>query len=200
MPYRRAAAVLALAGLTTVIACSGPPSSNAPSTTLARTSWGDPDLQGVWRYEGAIPLERPSQFQGRESLSEQEVAEREQRRKGTGGEAARWSGGSRRGTPFCCRVTDSGERVQQLLAGPRPAAPDFEPHRSRRRPARRADTVHARRVEGRSARRRPVRRRALRVLSGPGHGRALPHRRCHRHDVAGTERRPQPNRAESRVS
>jgi hypothetical protein len=77
MPFRNAAAVLALAGLTTLLACGGPPSLNAPSTTQARTAWGDPDLQGVWRYEGAIPLERPAQFEGRASLTEQEVAERE---------------------------------------------------------------------------------------------------------------------------
>jgi len=76
MPFRNAAAVLALAGLTTLLACGAPP-LNAPSTTQARTAWGDPDLQGVWRYEGAIPLERPAQFGGRASLSEQEVAERE---------------------------------------------------------------------------------------------------------------------------
>ena len=39
-------------------------SLNAPSSTAPRTAWGDPDLQGVWRYEGAIPLERPAQFAG----------------------------------------------------------------------------------------------------------------------------------------
>ena len=37
-----------------------------------RTPWGDPDLQGVWRYEAAIPLERPARFEGRESLTDQE--------------------------------------------------------------------------------------------------------------------------------
>lgn len=44
------------------------------SWTLPRTAWGDPDLQGVWRYEGAIPLERPARFEGRAFLTDEEVA------------------------------------------------------------------------------------------------------------------------------
>jgi hypothetical protein len=78
MPYREALAVLTFAGITALFACGGPPALNAPSSATPRTAWGDPDLQGVWRYEGAIPLERPQQLEGRASLSEQEVAEREQ--------------------------------------------------------------------------------------------------------------------------
>jgi hypothetical protein len=69
---------LALAGFTALPAC-GRPSATSVSSATPRTTWGDPDLQGVWRYEGAIPLERPAQLAGRESLTEQEVAERQQR-------------------------------------------------------------------------------------------------------------------------
>jgi len=47
------------------------PGASAPG----RTPWGEPDLQGVWRYEAAIPLERPASFKGRESLTDDEVAE-----------------------------------------------------------------------------------------------------------------------------
>jgi hypothetical protein len=42
-----------------------------------RTPWGDPDLQGVYRYEGAVPLERPAQFADREFLTDEEIAARE---------------------------------------------------------------------------------------------------------------------------
>src|SRR5436190_2785278 len=42
-----------------------------------KTPWGDPDLQGVWRYEASVPLERPAQFQGRASLTDEEVAQRQ---------------------------------------------------------------------------------------------------------------------------
>jgi len=47
------------------------PAASAPG----RTPWGDPDLQGVWRYEAAIALERPASFKGRESLTDEEVKE-----------------------------------------------------------------------------------------------------------------------------
>ena len=40
-----------------------------------RTPWGDPDLQGVWRYEATIPLERPAAFEGRAFLTDAEMAE-----------------------------------------------------------------------------------------------------------------------------
>ena len=76
MTYRHAVAGLTLAGVVTLLACSGPAALDAPSSAVSRTAWGDPDLQGVWRYEGAIPLERPSGIEGRASLTAQEVAEK----------------------------------------------------------------------------------------------------------------------------
>src|SRR4029453_18872700 len=50
-------------------------SGSAQAWTQTKTPWGDPDLQGVWRYEAAIPLERPARFEGRESLTDEEVTE-----------------------------------------------------------------------------------------------------------------------------
>jgi hypothetical protein len=45
-----------------------------------RTSWGVPDLSGVYAEYSAAPLERPPEFGEREFLTEQEFAAREQAR------------------------------------------------------------------------------------------------------------------------
>lgn len=45
-----------------------------PDWTLPRLPWGDPDLQGVWRYEATIPLERPRAMAERERLTAAEMA------------------------------------------------------------------------------------------------------------------------------
>ena len=51
--------------------------SNAASGQAAvpATPWGDPDLQGIWTSSGATPMERPDRYEGRETLSNEEVAE-----------------------------------------------------------------------------------------------------------------------------
>ena len=50
------------------------------SSTKARpplkTSWGDPDLQGVWDFSSNTPLERPPELRDRAELTDEEVAER----------------------------------------------------------------------------------------------------------------------------
>ena len=56
---------------------AGTGGSEASGSASPRTPWGDPDLQGVWRFEAAISLERPRQFEGRELLTDAEVAARE---------------------------------------------------------------------------------------------------------------------------
>jgi hypothetical protein len=55
------------------------------------TSWGEPDLQGLWSAEYQIPLERPAKYAGRELLTEEEVAELDRER------AAKPSFGEKRG-------------------------------------------------------------------------------------------------------
>jgi len=50
----------------------------APPYTVRRTSWGEPDLQGVWSSDdtAGIPMQRQEQFGDRLYLNEQEYAER----------------------------------------------------------------------------------------------------------------------------
>ena len=48
------------------------------SYTAPKTSWGDPDLQGVWNNNTVVPLQRPDAVAERETLTEEEVAQRKQ--------------------------------------------------------------------------------------------------------------------------
>ena len=56
--------------------------ANAQTTTSSsvrapRTPWGDPDLQGVWTNATATPLERPKELEGKQVLTDEELAERD---------------------------------------------------------------------------------------------------------------------------
>ena len=50
----------------------------APDSAAPRTPWGDPDLQGIWSSKTQTPLERPAEYEGREFLTDAEVAALEQ--------------------------------------------------------------------------------------------------------------------------
>ena len=47
--------------------------------TAQRTSWGKPDLQGVWDFATITPLERPKELAGKEVLTAEEAADFEKR-------------------------------------------------------------------------------------------------------------------------
>jgi len=51
-----------------------PATSAAPRPYTARTTWGDPDLQGVWDYKTITPVERPANMGDRQFLTDEEVA------------------------------------------------------------------------------------------------------------------------------
>jgi hypothetical protein len=46
--------------------------------TPPKTPWGDPDLQGQWPAVANIPMQRPASFGTRASLTDEELAQREQ--------------------------------------------------------------------------------------------------------------------------
>src|SRR5271169_3553354 len=48
---------------------------------IPRTSDGHPDLEGIWLNNSATPLERPKELEGRQSLTDEEVVELNQRAK-----------------------------------------------------------------------------------------------------------------------
>jgi hypothetical protein len=55
-----------------------------PSWAPPRTSWGHPDLQGIWTTDDmrGVPQQRPEEFGTRQYLTEDEFAERAARREG----------------------------------------------------------------------------------------------------------------------
>lgn len=62
-------AVPAMALVASMLAATSVAAQSAP-----RTPWGDPDLQGIWTSSGATPMERPDRYEGRDTLSDEEVA------------------------------------------------------------------------------------------------------------------------------
>ena len=49
--------------------------ATAPGWTVVRTPDGRPDLQGVWANNSVTPLERPRQWEGKQSLTDAELEE-----------------------------------------------------------------------------------------------------------------------------
>ena len=44
--------------------------------TMPKTSWGEPDLQGIWdAMPRQIPLQRPAQYEGQEFFTDAQIAE-----------------------------------------------------------------------------------------------------------------------------
>jgi hypothetical protein len=57
----------------------------------SKTSWGEPDLQGIWGLEVQVPLERPDKYAGKEFFTDAELADLDKER------AAKPSFGEKRG-------------------------------------------------------------------------------------------------------
>ena len=120
--------------------------------TVPRTSWGDPDLQGVWDYRTITPMERRPELGDREFYTDEEIAQLE-------GRAARRMeqppDAERAGQPRSRRIPDG--------SGPprRRVAPHVADRRSAERPHAGADGCRAR-TASRQARATGGRRRARR--------------------------------------
>ena len=54
-------------------------SVSSPGPAL-RTSWGEPDLLGIWTGPYQTPLERPAQFAGKEAFTDEERSALDQQR------------------------------------------------------------------------------------------------------------------------
>src|SRR5947207_5475360 len=51
----------------------------AKTAPVSRTSWGEPDLQGIWSRDVDIPLERPAQYANQEFFTDTDRAALDQR-------------------------------------------------------------------------------------------------------------------------
>ena len=70
---------IALMSLSAVPAMGQPGNSVSEQWAPPRTSDGQPDLQGVWAHNSATPLERPEELAGKDVISDEELAELNQR-------------------------------------------------------------------------------------------------------------------------
>src|ERR1700686_5367545 len=57
-----------------------PATAPAKAAAAMKTSWGEPDLQGIWYAYEDVPLQRPAEYAGRPLLTDAEVAAREARK------------------------------------------------------------------------------------------------------------------------
>ena len=71
-----AAVLIVIAAVLAPVPATGQPA--AEPWTVARTTDGQPDLQGIWSFATITPLERPSRYAGRERLTAEEVAQANQ--------------------------------------------------------------------------------------------------------------------------
>ena len=72
------ATAVAVVSLAALPVAGQAPAAAADTWTPPHTSWGHPDLQGIWTNETITPFERPDELSGKEFLSEEEASELEQ--------------------------------------------------------------------------------------------------------------------------
>jgi hypothetical protein len=76
--FSRSVATAVIAAAVTIIsATAGRTSAQTPAS---KTSWGDPDLQGIWTDETTTPLQRPVRFANKEFFTAAERAELDESR------------------------------------------------------------------------------------------------------------------------
>jgi hypothetical protein len=74
------------------VACRN--STTAMSSPALKTSWDEPDLQGIWTDELQTPMQRPARYAGRELLTDAEVAELDKQRASLPGNESRTTRGT----------------------------------------------------------------------------------------------------------
>jgi hypothetical protein len=87
---RRAVQVIGVVVTTIVVALAMATASGQTTTSTAKaatikTSWGDPDFQGIWTINYQIPLQRPAKYKDKAFFTDAEIAELDKERAGKPG-------------------------------------------------------------------------------------------------------------------
>ncbi len=72
-------ALIVMASWLPIAGQGGAPTAKTPAAKnwkVSRTTWGHPDLQGIWNNGTTTPLERPKDLENREFLTDEEWAAR----------------------------------------------------------------------------------------------------------------------------
>src|SRR5260221_8948975 len=74
--------VAASVALLALVSVAGQAPATAPADPAPTTSWGEPNLQGIWTDDHTTPFQRPAKYAGREFLTDAEIDELDRHRAG----------------------------------------------------------------------------------------------------------------------
>jgi len=76
------AVLVAIVALTLATTKAQSPTTSTQTGAALKTSWGEPNLQGIWAIETQIPLQRPEKYKNKEFFTDAEVAALDKERAG----------------------------------------------------------------------------------------------------------------------
>ena len=131
--------VLVVAGLLRMTGMSVDSQTAGPSP---KTSWGEPDLQGIWTDPYQTPLQRPAKFANKEFFTDEERAELDAQRAGIPRRDARVERGTERDVAGAYNavfqsVRPTGKRTSLIVDPPDGKIPPLTPEATKRNQAER---------------------------------------------------------------
>jgi hypothetical protein len=74
--------VVTIAVVSLALVAAQAPTTASKTAPVLKTSWGEPDLQGLWSDEYQTPLQRPAKYAGKEVFTDAERAQLDKERSG----------------------------------------------------------------------------------------------------------------------